>query len=186
MNSWELAARSLFLFARVINYCAEKDDGNPAKSIESKIQQAKALSSMLDDWRHHLPIDFEPLPHVQTERGVFKPILIHPPAFGAAMQVHYASRILLSLNRPLLGGMSMFIDQQTLFSKCVDQICGIAKGSNNTASSTLSSQCLFIAGTCTQETQRWEELVGLIQTCHYRSAWPIMPLDEELREIWAP
>lgn len=184
MTSWELAARSLFVFARVIGYCADQS-GQESATIHFRMQQAEELTRMLDEWAGNLPIDFEPIPHaVETEP--FRTIFIHPPAFAVAMQVHSASRILLSLNKPFSGGMGTFIEQQTLLSRCVDQICGIAQSLSDTASSILSSQCLFIAGNCTQDGRRREQIVNLINTCRQRTGWPTKPLEDELRELWRP
>ena len=184
MTSWELAARSLFVFAKVVGYCAERTEEESSESFNKRSDQAKALSRMLEDWWNSLPIDFEPLPTSTQDGGVFHNILIHPPAFGVAVQLHNAAKILLSLYRPLLGGMNMFVEQQKLLNECVNQICGIAKGLADSASNILSSQCLFIAGTCTQDAQRREEIVRLMQACRHDIGWPVKPLEEDLRDLW--
>jgi hypothetical protein len=185
MNAWELATRSIFIFKGVVAYCAEKKDDDPSGTFNKRMEHAEGLNKLIEEWRKCLPIDFEPLPTEPEPDGtIFKTVAVHPAAFAVATQVHYASRILLALHRPVLGGMVSFLGQQNLLNECVNQICGIAKGLQDSASSVLSSQCLYIAGTCTHEPAKREEIVRLIQICRDRVGWPVRCLDEELREIW--
>lgn len=65
-------------------------------------------------------------------------------SIGVALQIHYAARLLLLLNRPSPGGFGGYLQQQRLVSKYGDNICGIAMTLTDDASSILSSLCLYI------------------------------------------
>ncbi|KIW06993.1 uncharacterized protein PV09_02649 [Verruconis gallopava] len=184
MDPWTLAARSLFLFAKVVRYCAQKPE-HAVDDFSIMTENANILTALLDDWKDSLSIDFDPLPTTADhENVVFKTIVIHPPAFAVSMQLHYAARILLNLHRPLLGGINVFIEQQKHLRTCASYICGIARGLTDGASSILSSQCLFIAGTCINDIQSREEITMLLRTCRARVGWPVQSLEDELKGIW--
>ncbi|KIV98512.1 uncharacterized protein PV09_09677 [Verruconis gallopava] len=145
MDSWDLAARSQFLFARAVGYSAQRLGNDTADHFCAKMDEANVLHAQLDSWKDSLPIEFDSLPHTVNDEGAnFKTILIHPPAFAVSVQLHYASRILLSLHRPLLRGVNVFLDQQRLLRDCIAQICGITRALTDAASSILSFQYLFI------------------------------------------
>ncbi|KAF1987130.1 hypothetical protein K402DRAFT_393293 [Aulographum hederae CBS 113979] len=190
MSSWSLAARSQFVFAKVVRFCAqgpEEPTTNSSNDYELKSDQARVLSAMLDDWKASLPIDFSPLPTTiisDNDNAIFPPINIHPPAFAIALQLHHAARILLSLHRPFRGGMAAFLDQQKMLTHCVAQICGIAKGLREIAASIMSAQCLFIAGTCVHNGAEREEVIRLMAESRARTGWPVRSLEEDLRVLW--
>lgn len=147
MNPTELAARSVFVLARVMNFCAREESEHLPDNILSRLHTAEVLSSMLDEWASLLTPEFSPLPcsgGEQAPLSVFQPLWIHPPAFGVSVQVHHAARILLLLNRPSLGGINEAMQRQVALDKHVAVICGIALKLSDYASSTMSSQCLFI------------------------------------------
>lgn len=60
------------------------------------------------------------------------------------MQVYYCSIILVSLERPILGGMVDHLELRKTLSKCIQMVCGIAKTQEDYESSIMSSQCLYI------------------------------------------
>ncbi|PVH76948.1 hypothetical protein DL98DRAFT_639679 [Cadophora sp. DSE1049] len=185
LNPTELAARSVFVLARIIDFCALVESDVVADNIMSRLQAADALSVMLDTWAGLLTPEFFPLPHSeQSATSTFQPLWIHPPVFGLAVQIHHASRILLLLNRPNLGGINEAMQQQAALDRHSGVICGIALMMSDFSSSIMSSQCLFIAGLCTHDQQRRKEIVRLIQDCRQRTGWPTVPLEIELKECW--
>lgn len=83
MNPWELAARSVFVMAKVVNYCSEIENLGEENNIQSRIDAADRLSSMLDDWERYLTIEFMPLPKRTSDLGnAFKARWIQPATFG--------------------------------------------------------------------------------------------------------
>jgi len=60
------------------------------------------------------------------------------------MQLHYSARLLLLLNKPSKGGFGGFLEQSRMISRYVNNICGIAMTLNDSASSVMCSQCLYI------------------------------------------
>lgn len=82
LSPHELAARAVYITAKVINYCAEEGP-HVEGYIQRRLDKAKYLRVMLDDWRDHLTIEFSPLPVSSREKtGRFRPVWIRPPAFG--------------------------------------------------------------------------------------------------------
>lgn len=82
LSPHELAARAVYITAKVINYCAEEGP-HLEGYIQRRLDKAKYLRVMLDDWRDHLTIEFSPLPVSSREKtGCFRPVWIRPPAFG--------------------------------------------------------------------------------------------------------
>ncbi|KAM3081382.1 hypothetical protein ACMFMG_004851 [Clarireedia jacksonii] len=185
LNPWELASRSVYLMAQVVNYCSREELDSYAGDIGARIDKAARIENMLDDWYGCLTVEFTPLPLQGYPAGEgFSPIWIQPPPFGVALQLHYSARLLLLLNRPSRGGFGGYIEQSRLISKYVANICGIAMTLTDYASSIMCSQCLFIAGMCIQEPPKREAVLGMIDSCRQRTGWPIKPLGEELRAFW--
>lgn len=60
------------------------------------------------------------------------------------MQLYYSSLILVYLDRPLGGGLDSYLKQQRQLKHCSKMICSIAVTQTDTASSIMSSQCVFI------------------------------------------
>ncbi|KAK7902430.1 hypothetical protein LTR67_002075 [Exophiala xenobiotica] len=185
LNTWELAARSVFLMAKVVNYCSEVENSGEDNNIQSRIDAADRLSLILDDWERHLPIEFTPLPLGDTNpTSVFKPCWIQPAALGAAMQIYNAARILLTLHRPLPGGLNGFMKRQKHLDRYVEAVGGIAVALTDYGSSVISSQCLFIAGMCTSDDRKRTEIRRLMALCRQKTGWPVKPMDNDLRAIW--
>lgn len=140
-----LAARSVFILGRVVNYCAQGELEETPTSILSKIKTAKELTMMLDEWQRLLTPEFLPLPHnTQVTNSAFRPLWIYPPVYAVAVQIHHASRILVLLHQPSLGGINAGMKRQSSLDAHVETICGLALTLSDYASSTLISQCLFI------------------------------------------
>lgn len=140
----QLAARSVFILAKVINYCANKEHQDESSELSSKIRTAELLTSILDEWHQLLTPEFQPLPQEKPRQLTgFSAVWIHPPMFAVSMQIYHAARILILLNRPILGGIHQAIQQQTALYSHADAICNIALTLSDYASSVMSSQCLF-------------------------------------------
>ncbi|KAJ6072303.1 hypothetical protein N7467_010388 [Penicillium canescens] len=184
LSPHELAARAVYITAKVINYCAEEGP-HVEGYIQRRLDKAKYLRVMLDDWRDHLTIEFSPLPVSSREKtGCFRPVWIRPPAFAVAMQFYSAARILLIAHEPSLGGLTQYLERQIIIQHCVERICGIAMTLKDDASSLMSSQALFIAGIFTQEPHAREAILELLESCRKRTGWPVRSLGDELQQIW--
>jgi hypothetical protein len=83
LNPWELASRSVYLMAQVVNYCSREELDNYAGDIGARIDKAARIENMLDEWYGSLTVEFTPLPLQGYTTGEgFSPIWIRPPAFG--------------------------------------------------------------------------------------------------------
>jgi hypothetical protein len=89
LSPHELAARAIYITAKVVDYCAQ--DGHPTEeSIKRRSDKAKGLWNMLDDWRDNLTLEFSPLPSSYRETSAFfNPVWIRPPPFGRSCQICY-------------------------------------------------------------------------------------------------
>lgn len=85
MNPYELASRSVYIIAKVVNYCSRED--SEASDMSVRIENADKLLDMLDEWERYLTTEFTPLPYKTDDAAdVFQPIWIHPPAFGKPLR----------------------------------------------------------------------------------------------------
>jgi hypothetical protein len=85
LNNHELASRSLWILAQVVNFCAPETprERGDEEHVMHKLRWASALESMLEEWQLHLTVEFSPLPSVgRRGKEVFQPRLIHPQCFG--------------------------------------------------------------------------------------------------------
>ena len=83
LNPCELAARSVYVMAQVVNYCSREEIDARRCNIASRDGEADHLLEMLDEWQRHLTAEFTPLPSQGSiSNDVFQPIWIHPPAFS--------------------------------------------------------------------------------------------------------
>ncbi|KAL2426628.1 hypothetical protein ABEF95_010939 [Exophiala dermatitidis] len=145
MNSYDIAARSVYVMAQVVAYCSQEEIARGEVDIRPRIDRGESLAQMLDDWQRHLPIEFNPLPLESDGSAVFAPIWVHPPVLAVSIQVHCASRILLLLHRPFVRGLEDLVRQQKEIATYVETICGLAATTaSDYASSIMTSQCLFI------------------------------------------
>lgn len=79
----EIAARSMLVLAKVINYCSREECTLAEINLQARMDKAKHLRSMLDEWWSHLTVEFSPLPAMTPgSSAVFRPIWIRTPAFG--------------------------------------------------------------------------------------------------------
>ncbi|KAI9845002.1 MAG: hypothetical protein M1837_005146 [Sclerophora amabilis] len=185
LNKYELASRSIYLLAQTVNYCSDEEIKAGEGNLQARIKRASVLWNMLEEWRGALGADFEPLPQITRDcENAFKPICIHPPAFGLALQMHAGAQILLMLHRPSSGGLHEYASQQKMLAKSVNTICGIALTLQDDFSSVVSSQCLFYAGMCVQHPNQRQSILDLIEQCRQRTGWPVESLTGDLQEQW--
>lgn len=83
MTPYELAARSVWLFAKAVDYCSNEEIKIGEENLQPRIEKAETIFGMLDEWQGYLTTEFTPLPSRKVSpTDVFEPIWIHPPAFG--------------------------------------------------------------------------------------------------------
>ncbi|KAL4908958.1 hypothetical protein BDW74DRAFT_165645 [Aspergillus multicolor] len=182
----EIAARSMFVLSRVINYCSREECALAEVDIQSRINRAKHLRGMLDEWWRHLTVEFTPLPAMAPSHpAAFQPIWIRTPAFAVAVQLHCVAHILLCSHEPCVGGLDRYLERQTRIRHCVKIIGGIAMTLREDASSLISSQCLFIGGMFTQGSSSRECMLDLLESCRRRTGWPVRSFGDELKQLWA-
>ncbi|OTA90672.1 hypothetical protein M434DRAFT_77549 [Hypoxylon sp. CO27-5] len=146
LNPCEKAARIVWIFAKAVDYCSKEAVAEGEEDIKARLERADAIFEMLKEWEDNLPVEFTPLPTV-TKLGPsdrFKPLWIHPPAFGVSMQLFRSAQILILLHKPSLGGIRGYAEQQRLMEAAASTICRIAMTLTDAASSLMSSQCLYI------------------------------------------
>jgi len=79
----EIALRSIWIFARAVDFCSTEEINAGELDLQSRIEKAKNVLEMLDEWYRNLTIEFMALPvDIGLGEEVFKPIWINPPAFG--------------------------------------------------------------------------------------------------------
>ncbi|KAF2788983.1 hypothetical protein K505DRAFT_341647 [Melanomma pulvis-pyrius CBS 109.77] len=150
MTPYELARRSVWIFAKAVDYCSKKEIYEGKMNIQARIERADAIVAMLDEWLDNLSVEFAPIPRCKEDASdVFKPLWIHPPAFSdtsssTKFRLHYCARILIILHKPSFGGLHGHMTQQKLLKEAVNTVCGIAMTLGDAASSLVSSQCLYI------------------------------------------
>lgn len=86
LSSHELAARSVYIMAQVVNYCSQEEIQAGGRDLGKRIDEADSLSRLLDGWQRALTIGFTPLPPALVDaEEVFPPIWIHPCSFGGLL-----------------------------------------------------------------------------------------------------
>lgn len=138
----ELIERIVYLFSQAVNFCAEQTDLSNLESAQQKMKRADRLLEMLDGWRHFLAGEFKTLPVARTGT-VFRPIWIHPPELGVALQVFHFARILITLHRPAVPGFDSHMKVQKSLCDAVAVIVGIAMYLSDDGCQIISAQCLF-------------------------------------------
>jgi hypothetical protein len=79
----EIAARSMFVLTKVINYCSREESALAEINIQARVDGAKPLRGMLDEWWNHITVEFSPLPAMAPKQpAAFRPIWIRTPSFG--------------------------------------------------------------------------------------------------------
>ncbi|KAL2857995.1 fungal-specific transcription factor domain-containing protein [Aspergillus pseudoustus] len=181
----EIASRSMFVLAKVINYCSQEESLLAEINLQERIDRAKHLRNMLDEWWAHRTVEFSPLPAMTSSTSApFRPIWIRTPAFAVAVQLHCVAHILICSHEPCLYGVDQFMERQTSIRQCVEIICGIAMALKDDGSSLISSQCLFIAGMFTQDSRSRECVLDLLGSCRERTGWPVHSFGNELKQLW--
>ncbi|KAL4886965.1 fungal-specific transcription factor domain-containing protein [Aspergillus karnatakaensis] len=181
----EIAARSVFVLSKVINYCSRDECILAEINMQARVSRAKHLRNMLDEWWSYLTVEFSPLPSMTPSfSSAFRPIWIRTPAFAVAVQLHCVAHILICSHEPSLGGLDQFIERQARIRQGVEIICGIAMTLKDDASSLISSQCLFIAGMFTQGNRSRECVLDLLESCRRRTGWPVHSFGDELKQLW--
>jgi hypothetical protein len=130
LASDELTTRIIYIAAKCIQFAATPKDGDIAGFIEA----GETLMTMLDTWKRLLPTSFEPIamasrhtsPSSTSETSHTTPIWIHPPAHAAAIQMYHFARIIMILNQPSTGGLSMYQTRLKMLRDSTSAICGIA------------------------------------------------------------
>lgn len=88
LSPHELAARSVYVTAKVINFCAQMGQALE-RGAHNMMEKADHLHAMLNDWQKQLTIEFSPLPLALNGVSVFKARHIRPPAFGRSFIAYY-------------------------------------------------------------------------------------------------
>ncbi|KAL4953282.1 fungal-specific transcription factor domain-containing protein [Aspergillus filifer] len=181
----EIASRSMFVLSKVINYCSREECLLAEINTQARVDMAKHLRRMLDEWWSHLTVEFSPLPAMTpSSSAAFRPIWIRTPAFAVAVQLHCVAHILLYSHEPCPGGLDRYVERQTRIRQCVEVICGIAMTLKDDASCLICSQCLFIAGMFTQDARARECVLDLLESCRRRAGWPVHSFEDELKQLW--
>jgi hypothetical protein len=158
LSSDELATRVIYIAAKCVQFAATPKEGDIAGYIDA----GQTLIRMLDTWKRYLPPSFEPIDvsPVTISPGLIGngyktlPIWIHPPAHAAAVQTYHFARIIMILNQPSTGGLSIYQTRFRALRESTDTICGIAlaQQAQNLPSTFVSFQALY-AGTYTPASQ---------------------------------
>ncbi|TKA78644.1 hypothetical protein B0A55_02666 [Friedmanniomyces simplex] len=186
MDAWDVASKVVYILAQSVNYSSDEEKQQGESDLGNRILRANTLLSLLDEWRSNTSIHFQPLPIAGPTNRAFKPLWIHPSAFGVSLQMHSMARILLLIHQPAAGGYLEYLGRDRAITECIDTIGGIALNLADDASRLMSTQCLYCAGLyCTNEVKR-ECIAELIteQTAH--TGWPSnVDLADELRSEWS-
>jgi hypothetical protein len=62
----QIALRSVWLFARAVDYCSREEIKAGESNLQARIEKAEAIMGMLDEWHRNLTIEFTPLPATPT------------------------------------------------------------------------------------------------------------------------
>ncbi|RVX69130.1 hypothetical protein B0A52_06843 [Exophiala mesophila] len=179
----EMAQRSVSLMARVVSYCSQEEIDKGHSDIVARAAKGDSLLRALDDWHRHLPMQFNPLPSNEEPGSVFRRIWYHPPAFGPAIQIVCAARILLLRHRPCVSGYDDLVQQQAqqaIVQRCAETICGVGSVLVDDDSVPASSQ----SGLCIQAPRERSEIVRLLKQHRHTLGWPVKPLSDDLQMIW--
>lgn len=185
MDVWDVAGRVVYILAQSVNYSSDEEKSVGEADLTGRILRANTLLGMLDEWRSHVSIQFEPLPIDGPSDQAFRPLWIHPAPLAVSMQMYCMARILLLINQPSAGGYLEYLGRDKIITECIDVIGGIALKLTDDACRLMSTQCLFAAGLyCTNDAKRYC-IAQLIQDHSHHTGWPSnMDLAEELRAEW--
>jgi hypothetical protein len=165
-----------------VNFAAHSE--STSISISDKAQAGQTIMAALAEWQDCLGPAFRPLPTVEPENTVFKPLWLHPPHHALALQAFHLAKILVTLHGPASAGFQGYMRTQRVLLQSVEVICGIAMELEDEGCQVFCSQCLFGAGLCTQDPKSRETIIALIETCGVRSGWPMANLTRDLKAEW--
>ncbi|KAK3647493.1 hypothetical protein LTR56_007987 [Elasticomyces elasticus] len=208
MDPWDLASKVVYILAQSVNYSSEEEKQQGERDLAGRILRANTLLDLLAEWRDNISVHFQPLPMATLADRAFKPVWIHPPAFGVSLQLYSMARLLLLIHQPAAGGYleyaygtfhptpvgeiaQLFLTFMQLgrdrdITACIDEIGSVAMNVLDDASRLMSTQCLFAAGLyCTDNVKR-ECIAELITEHATHTGWPSnVDLAEELRLEWS-
>lgn len=82
----EIAARSVYNFARVVGFCS-RDAMQNGRDVATRILEADVLLQQLQEWKSFLTVEFNPLPMssvpLDGEADGFPPVWVQPGLFGS-------------------------------------------------------------------------------------------------------
>jgi len=190
LSQHELADHVVFLLSQTVNYCAkpEVDSVDPVV-VRRRSQAGESLLDMLEKWKSFTGPRFQPLPSATSPgqealASVFRPLWMHPPEFGVAMQIYHFARILITLHSPATG-FDGYLRTQKILADAVAAICGIAIELKDEGCQIISAHCLFGAGLCVQDDIKRNSILTLIDACESRTGWSMTEIKSDLRTEWA-
>ncbi|RMY76530.1 hypothetical protein D0863_01857 [Hortaea werneckii] len=186
MDIWDLASKVVYILAQSVNYASDEEKQGGERDLSGRIIRANTLLNMLDEWRKNITIHFEPLPVQGPMDRAFRPLWVHPSAFGTSMQMYSMARILLLIHQPAAGGYLEYLGRDKVITDSVDTIGGIALKLTDNASRLMSTQCLFAAGLYCTDSEKRKCISDLITDHSLHTGWPSnMDLAEELQVEWS-
>lgn len=187
LNAPDLACRASYLLAQCVNYASREDI--QGQTIDQRLTRGNELFQMIEEWKHSLPPEFNPLPTTSQagdQNNIFPAIWIYPPSYAAAVQMHNLSRILLLMHRPLCGGHREYSIMQRAIRQAVEIVCGIARTVEKgcVPANYVSTLCLFMAGVTLHVPHERAVVLGLIESCEQQMTWSKRSLRMELESEW--
>ncbi|KAL1303028.1 hypothetical protein AAFC00_003341 [Neodothiora populina] len=186
LDEWGMAERSVYLCCQCVNYVSSEEVEAGVKNEAARVQRGEKLAGQLDSWLDHLPPHYQQYPSTPGLRiGPFRPIWIHPPVFGNALQMHNYARLMLLSTKPQsvadLDGPS----HSVLVEAAVDAICGIAVTIVDDAASVISSGSVFVAGMYTSCPDKRATILEILGRYKAQTGFPANDFRDELRASWA-
>ena len=185
MDIWDMASRIVYILAQSVNYGSNEEKQLGEADLASRILRANTLLNMLEEWKSSISIHFQPLPVEGPSNRAFRPLWVHPSAFGTSLQMYSMARILLLIHQPAADGYLEYLGRDRAITESIDMIGGIALKLTDNASRLMSTQCLFAAGLyCTDDAKR-QCIAELIEDHSAHTGWPSnTDLAKELRTVW--
>ena len=84
LSPHEHATRAIWIMAQVVSFCCfEAGNSSDHSRMMERLDRARELRQMLDDWNLHVGVEYTPLPTKPHEgHSAFRPISIYPSCFG--------------------------------------------------------------------------------------------------------
>jgi len=111
MDVWDMASKVVYILAQSVNYASEEEKQLGESDLTNRILRANTLLNMLDEWRSSISVHFEPLPVEGPSNRAFRPLWIHPSAFGTSLQMYSMARVLLLIHQPAAGGYLEYLGE---------------------------------------------------------------------------